>query len=79
MISNQKTSMMKEDAQMRKEKPYSALQQRRSGLTTGLWRSALLFVSISGLGFFFPSFNWLMNIMGTPQLARILHPFCRRE
>ncbi|HFP9458983.1 TPA: formate dehydrogenase cytochrome b556 subunit, partial [Klebsiella michiganensis] len=30
---------------------------------------------VSGLGFFFPSFNWLMHIMGTPQLARILHPF----
>ena len=27
------------------------------------------------LGFLFPSFNWLMQIMGTPQLARILHPF----
>ncbi|MGV7959889.1 formate dehydrogenase cytochrome b556 subunit [Photorhabdus tasmaniensis] len=34
-----------------------------------------LFTAISGLGFFFPSFNWLMNIFGTPQLARILHPF----
>ena len=30
---------------------------------------------MSGLGFLFPSFNWLMQIMGTPQLARILHPF----
>ncbi|CDL42843.1 Formate dehydrogenase O gamma subunit [Klebsiella pneumoniae ISC21] len=30
---------------------------------------------MSGLGFFFPSFNWLMHILGTPQLARILHPF----
>ncbi|MCC8373183.1 MULTISPECIES: formate dehydrogenase cytochrome b556 subunit [Photorhabdus] len=34
-----------------------------------------LFTAISGLGFFFPSFNWLMNIFGTPQLSRILHPF----
>ncbi|QXF32483.1 formate dehydrogenase cytochrome b556 subunit [Photorhabdus luminescens] len=34
-----------------------------------------LFTGISGLGLFFPSFNWLMNIFGTPQLARILHPF----
>ncbi|AWK44374.1 formate dehydrogenase cytochrome b556 subunit [Photorhabdus laumondii subsp. laumondii] len=33
------------------------------------------FTAISGLGFFFPSFNWLMNIFGTPQLSRILHPF----
>ncbi|CAK9886808.1 MAG: Formate dehydrogenase, cytochrome b556(fdo) subunit [Candidatus Erwinia impunctatus] len=34
-----------------------------------------IFAALSGLGFFFPSFNWLMNVMGTPQLARILHPF----
>ncbi|EKT61368.1 formate dehydrogenase cytochrome b556 subunit [Providencia sneebia] len=34
-----------------------------------------LFTAISGLGFFFPSLNWFMNIFGTPQLARILHPF----
>lgn len=41
------------------------------------WIVAFCFilVSLSGLGFFFPSFNWLMNIFGTPQLARILHPF----
>jgi formate dehydrogenase subunit gamma len=34
-----------------------------------------IFAALSGLGFFFPSFNWLMNVLGTPQLARILHPF----
>jgi len=34
-----------------------------------------LFTAVSGLGFFFPSLNWFMNILGTPQLARILHPF----
>lgn len=34
-----------------------------------------LLATISGLGFFFPSFNWLMNIFGTPQMARVLHPF----
>ncbi len=41
------------------------------------WIVALCFVmaALSGLGFFFPSFNWLMLIFGTPQLARILHPF----
>ena len=41
------------------------------------WITAFAFVlaAVSGLGFFFPSFNWLMNILGTPQLARILHPF----
>ncbi|GLR07594.1 formate dehydrogenase cytochrome b556 subunit [Mixta theicola] len=34
-----------------------------------------VFAALSGLGFFFPSFNWLLNLLGTPQLARILHPF----
>lgn len=34
-----------------------------------------VFAALSGLGFFFPSFNWLMHVLGTPQLARILHPF----
>lgn len=43
------------------------------------WVTAFCFMlaAISGLGFFFPSFNWLMQIMGTPQLARILHPLRR--
>jgi len=41
------------------------------------WIVAFCFVlaALSGLGFFFPSFNWLMHVFGTPQLARILHPF----
>lgn len=41
------------------------------------WITAFCFIlaAVSGLGFLFPSFNWLMQIMGTPQLARILHPF----
>jgi formate dehydrogenase subunit gamma len=41
------------------------------------WIMALCFVfaALSGLGFFFPSFNWLLHVLGTPQLARILHPF----
>ncbi len=40
-----------------------------------------LFTAISGLDWnsFFPSFNWLMNIFGTPQLSRILHPRWYRE
>lgn len=41
------------------------------------WIMAFCFVfaALSGLGFFFPSFNWLLHVLGTPQLARILHPF----
>ncbi len=43
------------------------------------WITAFCFVlaAVSGLGFFFPSFNWLMHILGTPQLARILRPEMR--
>ena len=42
------------------------------------WITAFCFIlaAVSGLGFLFPSFNWLMQIMGTPQLARI-SPVCR--
>ncbi len=41
------------------------------------WVVAIFFVftTFSGLGFFFPSLNWFMNILGTPQLSRLLHPF----
>nr|WP_024966323.1 formate dehydrogenase cytochrome b556 subunit [Pantoea sp. IMH] len=41
------------------------------------WIVALCFIfaAFSGLGFFFPSLNWLMNVLGTPQLARLLHPY----
>jgi formate dehydrogenase subunit gamma len=31
--------------------------------------------SLSGLSWLFPSFKWLNQVLGTPQLARILHPF----
>ena len=44
-------------------------------ITHWLMAMCFVFTALSGLGFFFPSFNWLLNIMGTPQLARILHPF----
>ena len=32
-------------------------------------------VALSGLSWFFPSLHWLSAVLGTPQLARILHPF----
>ncbi|MCX2561343.1 formate dehydrogenase subunit gamma [Acetobacter farinalis] len=32
-------------------------------------------VAMSGLSWFFPSLNWLSGVLGTPQLARMLHPF----
>lgn len=34
-----------------------------------------IFTALSGLGFFFPSLNVLTHVLGTPQLARIIHPF----
>lgn len=41
------------------------------------WLMVLCFfaVALSGLSWFFPSFNGLNAVFGTPQLARILHPF----
>ena len=29
----------------------------------------------TGVAFFFPDFAWLTEILGTPQLARAIHPF----
>jgi formate dehydrogenase subunit gamma len=34
-----------------------------------------LLLAISGLAFFYPAFFWLTGVFGTPQLARIVHPF----
>lgn len=34
-----------------------------------------MLVALSGLSWFFPSLHWLNAVLGTPQLARILHPF----
>lgn len=41
------------------------------------WIVAFCFIllAISGLAFFYPAFFWLTGIFGTPQLARIVHPF----
>lgn len=41
------------------------------------WIVAVCFVllGISGLAFFYPAFFWLTGVFGTPQLARIVHPF----
>jgi len=41
------------------------------------WIVAVCFVllAISGLAFFYPAFFWLTGVFGTPQLARIVHPF----
>lgn len=45
------------------------------------WVTAFCFVlaAVSGLGFFFPSFNWLMHIMGTLQLALYSAPVRGRD
>lgn len=31
--------------------------------------------ALSGVAFFFPDFAWLTEILGTPQIARAVHPF----
>lgn len=37
--------------------------------------SCFVLLAISGLAFFYPAFFWLTGVFGTPQLARIIHPF----
>ncbi|PLP97425.1 formate dehydrogenase subunit gamma [Cupriavidus pauculus] len=41
------------------------------------WVLAFCFfeAACSGLSWFFPSLSWLSSVLGTPQLARVLHPF----
>ncbi|MDH2997936.1 formate dehydrogenase subunit gamma [Pasteurellaceae bacterium LFhippo2] len=41
------------------------------------WLLVLCFFTtgLSGLAFFFPDFSWIHEILGTPQLARFVHPF----
>lgn len=53
------------------------LQRYKKNERVNHWVVAGCFIllAISGLGFFYPSFFWLTNIFGSPQLARILHPF----
>lgn len=41
------------------------------------WMIVLCFflAATSGISWFFPTFAWLSGLLGTPQMARILHPF----
>ncbi len=43
----------------------------------GHWLLVICFftTALSGLAFFFPDFAWLTEILGTPQIARFVHPF----
>ncbi|MDR3437571.1 formate dehydrogenase subunit gamma [Telmatospirillum sp.] len=50
---------------------YTAAERANHWVVAGCF----LLLAISGLGFFFPAFFWLTDLFGTPQLARILHPF----
>ncbi len=36
---------------------------------------AFFTTALTGVAFFFPDFAWLTEILGTPQLARAIHPF----
>lgn len=33
------------------------------------------FAATSGISWFFPTFSWMSAFLGTPQMARVLHPF----
>lgn len=41
------------------------------------WMIVLCFflAATSGLSWFFPTFSWLSAFLGSPQMARVLHPF----
>lgn len=41
------------------------------------WAIVLCFflAAASGLSWFFPTYSWLSGVLGTPQMARVLHPF----
>ncbi|MFD2238118.1 formate dehydrogenase subunit gamma [Aureimonas populi] len=41
------------------------------------WAIVICFflAATSGLSWFYPSFSWLSGFLGTPQMARMLHPF----
>lgn len=51
----------------------------RTPLADRLCHWAMVFcfflVALSGLSWVFPSLNWLNGVFGTPQMARLLHPF----
>ncbi|NLJ51877.1 MAG: formate dehydrogenase subunit gamma [Alcaligenaceae bacterium] len=53
------------------------IQRYRKVERVNHWVTAGCFVllAISGLAFFYPAFFWLTGVFGTPQLARILHPW----
>lgn len=62
---------------MSKEPKEKLIQRYKRSERINHWVVALCFVllAVSGLAFFYPAFFWLTGIFGTPQLARILHPF----
>lgn len=53
------------------------IQRYKKSERVNHWLVAGCFVllALSGLGFFYPSFFWLTRVFGTPEWARILHPF----
>lgn len=50
---------------------YSAAERINHWIVAGCF----VLLAISGLAFFYPAFFWLTGVFGTPQLARLLHPF----
>ncbi|WP_354674025.1 formate dehydrogenase subunit gamma [Cupriavidus alkaliphilus] len=41
------------------------------------WAVVLCFflAAVSGISWFFPTVSWMSGLLGTPQMARLLHPF----
>lgn len=53
------------------------IQRYRKVERVNHWVTAGCFIllAVSGLAFFYPAFFWLTGIFGTPQLARMIHPW----
>ncbi|NLD08299.1 MAG: formate dehydrogenase subunit gamma [Xanthomonadaceae bacterium] len=58
-------------------KPQRLIQRYNAAERINHWIVAACFIllALSGLAFFYPSFFWLTQVFGTPQMARIVHPF----
>ncbi|WP_037585415.1 formate dehydrogenase subunit gamma [Stenoxybacter acetivorans] len=58
-----------------KQQPLLQRYKRAERINHWVVAGCFVLLAISGLGFFYSSFFWLTNIFGSPQLARIFHPF----
>ncbi len=68
---------MKKGAKMNKINDDYKVSRHKLKARLNHWFIVLCFLvtGLSGIAFFFPSFFWLTNLFGSPQMARFIHPF----